>query len=175
MDVMHERCAGLDVHKATIVACVRTVTGGKVNRECRTFDTTTAGLLALLAWLHGIGLHSRGDGGDRRLLEAGMEHPQRRRLRTDAGERGPHQERPRPQDGRQRRHVDRRFDGLRPDQGELRSGRGDLGAAFAAARPQDSRPASRPATSSAFRRRWRRPTSSSTRSSAIFSASADGG
>ena len=51
MDVMHERCAGLDVHKATIVACVRTVTGGKVNRECRTFDTTTAGLLALLAWL----------------------------------------------------------------------------------------------------------------------------
>src|SRR5580704_12962561 len=51
MDVMHERCAGLDVHKATIVACVRTVTGGKVNRECRTFDTTTAGLPALLAWL----------------------------------------------------------------------------------------------------------------------------
>ena len=51
MDVMHERCAGLDVHKATVVACVRTVTGGKVNRECRTFDTTTAGLLALLAWL----------------------------------------------------------------------------------------------------------------------------
>jgi transposase len=51
MDVMHERCAGLDVHKAKIVACVRLMTGGKVNRECRTFDTTTAGLLALLAWL----------------------------------------------------------------------------------------------------------------------------
>src|SRR5580692_44042 len=51
MDVMHERCAGLDVHKATVVACVRLITGGKVNRECRTFETTTAGLLALLAWL----------------------------------------------------------------------------------------------------------------------------
>jgi transposase len=51
MDVIHERCAGLDVHKATIVACVRSMTGGKVNRECRTFDSTTAGLLALLAWL----------------------------------------------------------------------------------------------------------------------------
>jgi transposase len=51
MDVMHERCAGLDVHKATVVACVRLTIGGKVNRECRTFDTTTAGLLALLAWL----------------------------------------------------------------------------------------------------------------------------
>jgi transposase len=51
MEVMHERVAGLDVHKATIVACVRVGTGGKVTRECRTFDTTTDGLLALLAWL----------------------------------------------------------------------------------------------------------------------------
>jgi transposase len=51
MDVMHERCAGLDVHKETIVACVRLVLGGKVKRECRTFGTTTDGLLALLAWL----------------------------------------------------------------------------------------------------------------------------
>jgi transposase len=51
MDIMHERCAGLDVHKATIVACVRLVSGGEVSRECRTFDATTAGLLALLAWL----------------------------------------------------------------------------------------------------------------------------
>jgi len=51
MDVMHERVAGLDVHKAMIVACVRIMAGGKVSRECRTFETTTAGLLALLAWL----------------------------------------------------------------------------------------------------------------------------
>jgi transposase len=51
MDVMHERVAGLDVHKATIVACVRLMAGGKVSRECRTFDTTTAGLEALLSWL----------------------------------------------------------------------------------------------------------------------------
>jgi transposase len=51
MDVMHERVAVLDVHKATIVACVRLMAGGKVSRECRTFDTTTAGLEALLSWL----------------------------------------------------------------------------------------------------------------------------
>ena len=51
MDVMHERVAGLDVHKETIVACVRIMAGGKVTRECRTFDTTTAGLEALLGWL----------------------------------------------------------------------------------------------------------------------------
>lgn len=51
MDVMHKRVAGLDVHKAMIVACVRIVGRGKVGRECRTFETTTAGLLMLLAWL----------------------------------------------------------------------------------------------------------------------------
>jgi transposase len=51
MDVMHERVAGLDVHKETIVACVRLVVEGKVCRECRTFDTTTAGLETLLGWL----------------------------------------------------------------------------------------------------------------------------
>jgi transposase len=51
MDVMHERVAGLDVHKETIVACVRIMAGGKATRECRTFDTTTSGLQALLTWL----------------------------------------------------------------------------------------------------------------------------
>jgi transposase len=51
MDIMHERVAGLDVHKDMIMACVRCVAGGKVNRECRTFGTTTAELLKLLAWL----------------------------------------------------------------------------------------------------------------------------
>ncbi len=53
MEVMHERVAGLDVHKAMIVACVRLMAGGKVNRECRTFDTSTTGLEALLGWLIG--------------------------------------------------------------------------------------------------------------------------
>jgi transposase len=51
MDVMHERVAGLDVHKETIVACVRIVADRKATRECRTFDTTTSGLEALLTWL----------------------------------------------------------------------------------------------------------------------------
>jgi transposase len=42
MDVIHERVTGLDVHKETIVACVRMLAGGKAFRECRTFETTTA-------------------------------------------------------------------------------------------------------------------------------------
>ena len=51
MEVLYPRCAGLDVHKATVVAAVRLVAGGKVAWEVRTFATTTAGLLALAAWL----------------------------------------------------------------------------------------------------------------------------
>ena len=51
MDVMHDRVAGLDVHKDTVVACVRTMSGTKATRKCQTYATTTEGLLALLEWL----------------------------------------------------------------------------------------------------------------------------
>ena len=47
MDVIDERVAGLDVDKPMVVACVRRVSGHQVSRECRSFATTTAGLLAL--------------------------------------------------------------------------------------------------------------------------------
>jgi hypothetical protein len=51
MDVLYPRCAGLDVHKDTVVACVRIAAGGDVRREVRTFQATTKGLLALATWL----------------------------------------------------------------------------------------------------------------------------
>ena len=51
MEVMHRRAAGLDVHKETVVACVRLMAGRRPRRECRTFTTTTQGLLELLGWL----------------------------------------------------------------------------------------------------------------------------
>ena len=51
MEVLHPRCAGLDVHKDTVVACVRHMTNRTVKREVRTFKTTTTGLLALSEWL----------------------------------------------------------------------------------------------------------------------------
>jgi transposase len=51
MEVVHRRCAGLDVHKESVVACVRLVRDGQISREVRTYETTTAGLLALSAWL----------------------------------------------------------------------------------------------------------------------------
>jgi transposase len=48
---MHERCAGLDVHKDTVVACLRIATGRSATREVKTFATTTSGLLELHDWL----------------------------------------------------------------------------------------------------------------------------
>src|SRR5438874_3139969 len=57
MDTLSACRAGLDVHKATVVACVRTATaGGKVRREVRTFGTMTDDLLALADWLAGAGV-----------------------------------------------------------------------------------------------------------------------
>jgi transposase len=51
MQVMYERCAGLDVHKKTVVAWVLTPAG----QETRTFATMTADLLALADWLLACG------------------------------------------------------------------------------------------------------------------------
>ena len=51
MEVLHARCCGLDVHKETVVACVRRVIDGKTVKEVRTFSTTTADLIALSEWL----------------------------------------------------------------------------------------------------------------------------
>jgi transposase len=54
MEVLYPRCAGLDVHKDSVVACVRCVTE-PVHREVRTFGTTTTALFALADWLESCG------------------------------------------------------------------------------------------------------------------------
>jgi transposase len=51
METLHERCAGLDVHKDTVVACTRIATGRSAQRDLKTFATTTSGLLELHDWL----------------------------------------------------------------------------------------------------------------------------
>jgi transposase len=50
MEILYPRCAGLDVHKDTVVACVRCVSP-PAHQEVRHFATTTTGLLALADWL----------------------------------------------------------------------------------------------------------------------------
>src|SRR5215212_740021 len=44
MDVLYPRCAGLDIHRDTIVACVRLAEAGGVVRLVETFATTTTEL-----------------------------------------------------------------------------------------------------------------------------------
>jgi len=51
METLVQRCAGLDVHKDTVVACVRITGKDDVQEHLHTFGTTTAELLALADWL----------------------------------------------------------------------------------------------------------------------------
>jgi transposase len=50
MELKYARCAGLDVHKDTVVACLRIDEGGRVTRTTRTFGTMTIDLMALQQW-----------------------------------------------------------------------------------------------------------------------------
>jgi transposase len=56
MKLLNRRCAGLDVHKDTVVAAARTVDNRKVVRELRRFETTTRGLLEMAEWLEAKGI-----------------------------------------------------------------------------------------------------------------------
>jgi transposase len=57
MQPLYECCAGLDVHKDTVVACVRRLDQqGQAHEEVRTFSTMTNGLLALADWLDAAGV-----------------------------------------------------------------------------------------------------------------------
>lgn len=51
MEVLHPRCAGLDVHKDTVVACARIMEDGKVEQHVETFGTMTSDLERLRDWL----------------------------------------------------------------------------------------------------------------------------
>src|SRR5438270_17022 len=52
MDTLYACCAGLDVHKNTVVVCVRRLDAkGKVKRQVRTFGTMTRHILELGDWL----------------------------------------------------------------------------------------------------------------------------
>jgi transposase len=55
MEVLHAHCAGLDVHKESVVACVRHMADSKVTTSVKTFKTTTQELMALSNWLSAEG------------------------------------------------------------------------------------------------------------------------
>jgi transposase len=57
MQVLYDRCAGLDVHKKTvIVTTLLTQPDGSTQKQTRTFSTMTADLLALEEWLSALGI-----------------------------------------------------------------------------------------------------------------------
>jgi len=57
MDLLYASCAGLDVHKDTVVVCVRQRdAAGKVRQQTRTFGTMTSQLLELGDWLRALGV-----------------------------------------------------------------------------------------------------------------------
>jgi transposase len=55
MEVLHARCCGIDVHKASLVACLRVQDGRRRHTEVQSFGTTTAEILRLHAWLSAAG------------------------------------------------------------------------------------------------------------------------
>lgn len=62
MEVLHERCCGLDVHKKSITACIITPKG----KEIRTFGTMTRNLIELVDWVKNnrcshVAMESTGD------------------------------------------------------------------------------------------------------------------
>ena len=116
MDAIIERCAGLDVHQATVVACVLIGEAGrKPHKEIRTFSTMTRDLEALRDWLKELGVTHVGMEstgiywkpvhtileGHFELIVANAHH-----IKTVPG---------------QGRRVDRRPGAPRPDQAELRA------------------------------------------------------
>jgi transposase len=57
MDILYACCAGLDVHKETVVATVRRyLDNGKVRQQTRTYGTMTEQLLELGDWLQAEGV-----------------------------------------------------------------------------------------------------------------------
>jgi transposase len=102
MDTLHRCCAGLDVHKDSVFACVRRLLpDDQAVEEVRSFGTTTAQLLALLDWLLAAGvpivaMESTGVywkpvfnilGGHVRVLLVNAEHvKQVEGRKTDAGD-----------------------------------------------------------------------------------------
>jgi transposase len=56
MELLHPHCAGLDLHKETVVACIRHMVDGTVTTEVKSFQTTTQQLMELSDWLSSQGV-----------------------------------------------------------------------------------------------------------------------
>ncbi len=75
MELLYKRCAGLDVHAETIVACVLLgESETDMEKEIETFPTLTKDLFRLLKWLEGKTGYPYCDGKHRDLLETCLQY-----------------------------------------------------------------------------------------------------
>ncbi len=87
MQVIYERCAGLDVHKKSVVACFTSLENGQSSKERQTFSTMTSDLVRLRDWLkehgctHAASDQYRGIHASHNLANCGR-HPQKRMKET---------------------------------------------------------------------------------------------
>jgi hypothetical protein len=106
VELLVARCAGLDVAKDEVVACLRVPDGrGGRRQEVRTYPTFTSGLEALAEWLTGEGVTQVVMEATGQLLEAGLVRAGGGRLRTHVGQCPPRQDPARPQDRCLRRRL----------------------------------------------------------------------
>src|SRR2546425_10450835 len=77
MAVIYSRCAGLDVHKQTVVACVRIASDGPPLQEVRTFAYYHLGAAGPGRLARILRRRARRHGGHRRVLEAGVARARR--------------------------------------------------------------------------------------------------
>ena len=71
MEIVYERCAGLDVHKKNVKACFSGPgKGGHRTKETRTSLTMTQTLLEMRDWLRVTRVYAHRHGSHRSLLEA---------------------------------------------------------------------------------------------------------
>src|SRR5689334_22397539 len=56
MELVYPRCCGLDIHKASVTACVLVMEGAKRHKMVRRFGTATAHIQELAEWLDGLGV-----------------------------------------------------------------------------------------------------------------------
>jgi len=106
VELLVARCAGLDVAKDEVVACVRVPDGhGGRGQEVRTFQTFTSGLEALADWLAGEGVTQVVMEATGQLLEARVVCAGGAGLPAAVGQRPPRQDPAWPQDRRLRRRL----------------------------------------------------------------------
>jgi len=56
MELVYPRCCGLDIHKASVTACVLVMKCAKRHKTVRRFGTATAQIQELADWLDGFGV-----------------------------------------------------------------------------------------------------------------------